>query len=158
MTSPSINFETICDNLAARFVAATIGTPTGAEAMKASYSEPPKSVPRTPAHFLEVQDGSVVANPSQWKHEMQVDGVFLMSRKSADTIRAEEQRRKWLPYLLHATVDKVKIDLGSASGYTVDKVFPTGWEWDEVKVADVEFHAIRVHWTVYVTENVALTA
>lgn len=157
MTSPTVGFEAICDALAARFVAAAIGTPAGEDAMKASYSKPPKSVPRTPAHLLEVQDGTVVASPAQWKHEMNIDGVFLVSRKTADTVRPEEQRRRWLPYLLHATVDAVKIGLGAQSGYTVDKAWPTGWEWDEYKVADVEFHAIRVHWTVYVTETVSLT-
>jgi hypothetical protein len=157
MSAPVIDFEAVCNALAARFVAAAIGTPSGQTAMKKSYPEPPESAPQTPCHILEVQDGSVVANPGQWKHEMQVDGVFLISRRTGDTIRPEAIRRKWLPYLLHATVDQMKLGLGSASGYTVDKAWPTGWEWDEYKVAATEYHAIRVHWTVYITENVALT-
>lgn len=157
MTSPVIDFESIMDALAARFVAATIGTPTGATAMKASYAEPPKSVPQTPAHLLEVQDGEVVASPGQWKHEMRVDGVLLVAKRPGDPQRVETQRQLWLPYLLHATVDQLKLGLGGATNYSVDKAIPTGWEWDEVKVADIEFDAIRVHWTVYVTENVSLT-
>lgn len=157
MTSPAIDFKAITTALAARFVAATIGTPTGADAMAASYAQSPKSVPQTPAHLIEVQDGSLIANPGQWKHEMNVDGVLLIAKRPADPQRVETQRQLWLPYLLHATVDQVKLNLGGATNYSVDKAIPTGWEWDEVKVADIEFDAIRVHWTVYVTETVVLT-
>lgn len=159
MTSPVIDFEGICDALAARFVAATIGTPTGVDAMRKSYSETPKSVPVAPSHLLEVQDGTVVANPAQWQHEFKIDGLLLLAKRPADTQRVETLRRKWLPYLLHATVDQVKLGFGGATGYTLDKAIPDGgWEWDEYSVAGTEFDAIRVHWTVYLTETVALTA
>ena len=156
MTTPKIDFESIMDALALRFAAAQIGTPTGAVAMKASYAESPKSVPQTPAHVLEVQDGTVVAN-SQWNHEINVDGLLLLAKRPADPQRVETQRQLWLPYLLHATVDQMKLGLGGATGYTVDKAIPSGWEWDLFKVADVEFEAIRVHWTIYLTETVSLT-
>ena len=157
MSSPVVDFKAICDALAARFVAAALGTPSGESAMVKSYAEPPESAPQTPCHILEVQDGEVVANPGQWKHEMRIDGLLLISRRTADTIRPEAKRRKWLPYLLHATVDAMKITLGAATNYTVDKALPTGWEWDEYTVGSTEYHAIRVHWTVWVTENVSLT-
>ncbi len=157
MTSPVINFAAICTALAARFVAAAIGTPTGASAMRASYAKPPKSVSATPAHLLEVQDGTVVASPGQWKHEMAIDGVLLLAKRPADPERVEEQRQLWLPFLLHATVDQGKLGLGGGTGYAVDKAVPSGWEWTEFEVAGAAYDAIRVHWTVYVTETVAMT-
>lgn len=157
MSSPVINFTAMTSALAARFVAATIGTPTGFVAMRNSYAKPPKNVPTTPSHLLEVQDGTVVANPGQWKHEMNVDGILLIAKRQADTQREEAQRQAWLPYLLHATVDQVKLGLGAATNYTVDKAFPSGWEWDEYEIGGDKYDAIRVHWTIYVTENVVLT-
>lgn len=157
MTTPTVNFAAICTALAARFVAAAIGTPTGAQAMRASYAKPPKNVPATPAHLLEVQEGSLVANPGQWKHEINIDGILVLSKRPGDPERVEAQRQLWLPYLLHATVDALKITLGGAVGYTVDKAIPSGWEWTEYEVGGDTYDAIRVHWTVYVTENVSLT-
>ncbi|MFZ9979549.1 MAG: hypothetical protein ACO3HN_06355 [Opitutales bacterium] len=157
MTSPVINFEAVCDALASRFAAATIGTPTGAAAMRASYSETPKNVPAVPAHLLEVQTGTVTANPGQWKHEMDIDGVFLLSKRPGDTARVETQRRLWLPYLLHAAVDQMKLGYGGATGYSVDKVVPTSWEFTEFVVASDEYDAIRVSWRLYITENVTPT-
>jgi len=156
MTSPVIDFEAICDALAARFVAATLGTPTGLTAIRKSYSETPKGVAALPAHFLEVLDGTVVLN-NRWEHEIRIDGVLLLDKRPGDTARSETVRRKWLPYLLHATVDQVKLGIGAASGYEVAKVIPTGWEWDKVDVADTEYDAIRVHWMVYLYETVSLT-
>lgn len=158
MSTPTVNVEAILDALAARFLAAAIGTPTGAQAMRASYSETPKNVAATPCHLLEVQDGTVVANPGQWKHEIQVDGLLLLSKRPGDTARVETQRRLWLPYLLHASVDQVKLGLGGASGYSVDKAFPVGWEFTEYLVGADTYDAIRVAWTIWVTENVTLTA
>lgn len=152
-----IDLEAICDNLALRFEPATIGTPTGAPAMREVYSESPKSVPTVPAVLLEVADGSLTANPGQWKHELAIDVMFLLSKRPADPVRVETNRRKWLPYLLRATVGQMKLGLGGATGYSVDKAIPTGWEFTEYDVADVTFDAIRVRFVVYVTETVALT-
>lgn len=158
MSTPTINAEAILDAMAARFLAAAIGTPSGATAMRASYSETPKNVAATPCHLLEVQDGSVVANPGQWKHEINVDGLLLLSKRPGDTARVETQRRLWLPYLLHATVDQLKLGLGSATGYSVDKALPTGWEFTEFPIGADNYDAIRVAWTIWVTETVTLTA
>jgi hypothetical protein len=158
VSSPVIDFSAICTAFAARFVAATIGTPASpATAMRASYANTPKNVPVAPSHLLEVNDGTVVATPGQWKHEMNVDGLLLLAKRPADPERVEALRKLWLPFLLHATVDAMKITLGGAVGYSVDKALPTGWEFTEFPVGGVEFDAIRVHWTIYVTENVMPT-
>lgn len=157
MSTPVIDFAAICTALAARFVAATLGTPTGASAMRASYAKPPKNVPATPAHLLETQDGTVIANPGQWRHEMAIDGVLLLAKRPADPERVEAQRQLWLPYLLHATVDQMRLGLGSQAGWSVDKALPTGWEWTEYDVAGDTYDAIRVHWRIWIAENVSLT-
>ncbi len=115
MTTPAIDFNAICVALAARFVAGTIGTPTGAVAMRQSLAQSPKAINTDgPVHLLEVTDGSVIAAAGQWKH-------------------------------------------GGATNYTVDKAIPTGWLWDEFRVGNDDWDAIRVHWALFVTENVTLT-
>lgn len=158
MTSPAIDFNAICVALAARFAPGTIGTPTGAQAMRKSFAQTPKQIgPDGPVHLLEVNTGTVIANPGQWKHTMQVDGLLLLSKRPGDSSRVETQRKLWLPFLLHATVDQLKLGLGGATNYTVDKALPEGWRWDEFKVGGDAWDAIRVNWTLYVTENVTLT-
>ena len=156
MSTPAIDFGAICTAFAARFVASAIGTPTGAVAMKASYADPPKNIPSVPCHLLEVQDGTVVAN-AQWQHEMNIDGLLLISKRIGDTAREDRQRKLWLPYLLHATVDQFKLGLGGATNYTVNKAYPTGWEFTEYEVGADKYDAIRVHWTISVYETVTLT-
>lgn len=157
MTAPVIDFKGICTALGARFAAATLGTPTGAPAIRAVYPQSLKAAPALPCIILEPQDGSVVANPGQWKHEMQIDVLLVLAKRPADPDRVETWRQLYLPYLLHATVDQLKLGLGGASGYTVDKAIPATWEYDLFRVGDMEFDAIRVPYTVYVTENVTLT-
>ncbi|HUW16019.1 MAG TPA: hypothetical protein VMW94_02980 [Actinomycetes bacterium] len=152
-----IDLEAICDALALRFEPGTIGTPSGGPAMREVYSESPRSVPTVPAVLLEVQDGTLVASPGQWKHEISIDVLFLLSKRPADPVRVETNRRKWLPYLLQATVGQMKLGLGGASGYSVDKAIPISWEFTEFDVADVTFDAIRVRYVAYVTESVTLT-
>ena len=152
-----IDFEAICDALAARFETGVIGTPTGAPAMREVYPEPPKAVPVVPSVIVEVSDGTLVANPGQWKHELNIDVMFLLSKRPADPVRVETNRRKWLPSLLRATAGQMKLGLGGATGYSVDKAIPAGWEFVEYDVADAPFDAIRVRYVVYVTETVSLT-
>lgn len=151
-----IDFKAICDNLAARFAPNTISTPTGAAAMRASYAQQPKNIAAVPCVILEVQDGNLTANPGQWKHEMNIDVLFLLSKRPGDPARVEAQRQLWLPYLLAATEAQMKLNLGSASGYTVDKAIPSTWEWIEYGVGQDTYDGIRVRYTVYVTENVSL--
>jgi hypothetical protein len=148
----------MCDALAARFAPGTISTPTGASAMRKAYSEAPKNIPAVPAVFLEVKDGDIVANPGQWKFEHNVDVVFLLSKRPGDPARVETQRRYWLPILWAATQGQLKLGYGGASGYSLDKAIPTGWEFTEEAVAGDLYDGIRLHWILYVTETVALTA
>ena len=152
-----IDFGAICTALGARFEPAVIGTPTGAPAMREVYTDAPKNVPVVPSVILEVQDGSLVANPGQWKHEMNIDVLFLLSKRPADPARVEANRKRWLPYLLRATVGQLKLGLGAASGYSVDKAIPTGWEWIEATVGGDTYDGIRVRFVIYVTETVSLT-
>jgi len=156
MSSPVIDLKGICDALAARFVSGTIGTPSGAPAMRGSTGQVPKAITALPYTFLEVQNGSVIAN-MRWEHTIQIDSVTLFGKRSGTTQRPEADRQRWLPYLLHATVDKVK--LGIAPGaYEVAKALPDGgWEWDEVDVGGETYWGVRVHWNVYVYETVSLT-
>lgn len=157
MSSPTIDFKAICNALAARFVAAAIGTPTGATAIRQSFAQSPKNVSALPAHLLEVSDGTIIPNPGQWRHEMGIDGVLLLAKRPADPERVETLRQLWLPYLLHATMDKLALGLSGQAGYSVDKAVPSSWEWIEYEVGGVGYDAIRVRWTVYVTETVSLT-
>ena len=152
-----IDFKAICDALAARYAAGTITTPTGALAMRKSYGQLPKNIPAVPAVVIDVQDGEVTANPGQWKHEMHLDVVFLLSKRPGDTARVDAQRQIWLPTLLAATQGQMKLTLGGATGYSVDKAIPFGWEFTEFPFGGDEYDAILIHFTVYVTENVTLT-
>lgn len=151
-----INFKAICDALAARYQAGTIATPTGAAAMRKAYGQIPKSIPAVPAVVIDVQAGTVVANPGQWKHEIAIDVVFLLSKRPGDPARVDAERQRWLPTLLSATHAQMKLGLGGATGYSVDKAIPSGWEFTEFPFEGVEYDAIRIHFTVYVTETVTL--
>lgn len=158
MTIPTIDLRAICAAFALRFVAATIGTPTGVSsgAMRGSEGTQPKSIPQTPYHYLEVLDGEVVAN-SQWNHTINVDGVFILGKRPGDPERVDADRQRWLPYLLHATVDQLKLGIGAQVGYTLDKAIPTGWEFTEEEIGATKYDAIRVHWQLWITETVSLT-
>lgn len=156
MSAPSIDFEDICAALGNRFLASAMGTPVNADAVRKVYPQSTRGALALPAVVLEPQRGTVVAAPSQWKHEMDVDVLLLIAKRSADEARMEAARQRYLPYLLHATADQLKLGLGSESGYSVDKAIPTGWEWDRYDVAGVEYEAVRVAYRVYVTETVSL--
>lgn len=157
MTSPVIDFYGIGTALAARFVAATIGTPSGAPAMRASWPMPPKNVAAVPCVVVEFDEGEVVASPGQWQHQATIDVWFLLSKRPGDPARVDADRRRWLPYLLHATVDKMQLGIGAQVGYTVDKAFPLTWSFTEYTVGGDEYDAIHVPYRVWVTETVTLT-
>ena len=155
-----IDLAAICAGLAARFAPGTISTPSGSPtlvAMRSSVSKRPKDVNAFPMVYLAVDQGTVVANPGQWKHEIAIDVMFLLSKRQADPARVDEQRQRWLPALLGATQGQLKIGLGNATGYSVDKALPASWEFTEDVIGGVEYDAIRVGVTVYVTETVSLT-
>lgn len=156
MSLPGSAFLTAVDALGDRFAAAVLGTPTGVPAVRAVYPVSTKSVSSLPAVVLEVQDGNLVANPGQWKHEWNVDVLLLLAKRPADPARVETMRQAYLPYLLGATKNPMKLGLGGESGWNVDKALPSTWEWTEYDVADVTYDAIRVSYTIYVTESVTL--
>lgn len=156
MSLPGTAFIAAVDALGDRFVASTLGTPANCPAVRAVYPVSTKSVTTLPAVVLEVQDGSVVANPGQWKHEWNVDVLLLLAKRPADPDRVETWRQSYLPYLLNATTGQLKLGLGGTSGWNVDKALPVNWEWDIYRVADIEYDAIRVGYTIWVTETVTL--
>lgn len=152
-----IDLKAICDGLAARFAPGTLATPTGAVAIRASLAKHPKDVNAVPMAYLDVQDGAVVAN-SRWEHTINIDVVFLLSKRPGDPTRVDVQRQIWLPYLLAATEAQLKIGIGAQAGYEVAKAIPTGWEFTEENVGGTEYDAIRVHYQVFAYENVSLVA
>ncbi len=151
-----IDFAGICDALAARFEAATLGTPTGAPPIAATFGQMPKAAPALPAVVIVPQDGQVVAQSSAWQHEMRLDAVLVLARRSGDPARVESERQAYLPYLLAATEGQLQLGLGSQPGWGVVKALPTGWDWAEWDMAGDGFDALRVHFQVWVGENVSL--
>lgn len=141
--------------LAARFEPATIGTPTGAPAMREVYDLPPKGVPTVPAVVLEVQDGTIVAQSSYWEHHVSVDTVFLLSQRPGDPARVEANRRRWLPYLWSATIGQWKLGIGGQSGYELKSALPVSWEFIIYAVGSNEFDAIRVTWDLWINQTVS---
>ena len=151
-----IDFKAICDALAACYAPGTIARPTGAVAMRKSYGQIPKNVPAVPAVIVVPQQGTVTANPGQWKHEMALDAVFILAKRPGDPARVEAQRQIWLPTLLGATQGQLKLGLGSECGYSVDKAIPNGWDFVEFPVGGDTYDGIVIHYTVYVTQTVTL--
>lgn len=154
MSLPGTAFVTAVAALADRFQAATLGTPANCPAVRAVYPTSAKAIANLPAVIFEVQDGEVVANPGDWKHQWNVDVLLLLAKRPADPDRVETYRQGYLPYLLAATRKHLKLGLGSESGWSVDKAIPVDWEWTEYRVADIEYDAIRVPHTIYVSETV----
>ena len=152
----SIDFEAICEALADRFEPAAIGTPSGAPAMRMAFAQVPKNVSVVPCVLLEVSDGSVIMSTGTWNHQMNIDVLFLLSKRPSDPDRVESNRQRWLPYLLKATQGQFKLGLGAATGYSVNKAYPTTWSWDEYLVGGDTYDAIRVRYVVDVTETVTL--
>ena len=156
----AVDLAAICTGLAARFAPGTISTPSGSPTlvgMRASLATRPKDVNAFPMVYLAVDQGSIVANPGQWKHEISIDVMFLLSKRQADPARVDAQRERWLGTLLTATTGQMKLGLGNATGYSVDKAIPASWEFTEDIIGAVEYDAIRVNYTVYVTSTEPLT-
>ena len=156
MSLPGTAFLAAVDALGDRFVAATLGTPSGAPAIRAVYPVSLKAASELPAVVLEVDAGTLVANSSQWKHEWNVDVYLVIAKRPADPQRVETIRQAYLPYLLGATEGKLKLGLGSEAGWTLDKAIPASWEFLEYSIGDIGYDAIRVGYTLYATETVSL--
>lgn len=147
-----MDLEAISNGLAARFAPGTIGTPTGASAMRASYGQAPNSIPTTPCIVVFPKDGDLVYGSGQVKGQHRLDVCFYLSKSPGDIARVEKQRQKWLGLLLAATHGAMKLGLASA----VDKAIPASWEFTELPYAGELYDGIIVHVTVYATDNVSL--
>lgn len=151
-----IGFLAACNALAARFAPGTITTPTGAVAMRHAYGQMPKNVAAVPCVLVEPVSGSIDANPDRWLHQMDVDVLFLLSKRPGDPARVETQRQTWLPTLLAATEGQLKLGLGAQSGWELAKAIPIGWEWTEYLIGAEEYDAIRIHFRLFIYESVVL--
>lgn len=147
------DLEDICDAIAARYAPGTIGTPTSATAMRASYGQAPNSIPSTPAVVVLPKSGTVIYNPGQRKSEHEIDVLFYHSRRQGDVPRSETERQRWLPTLLAALHGQVKLGLAP----DVDKALPTEYEFTELEYGGDAYDGIRINVRVWVTETVTLT-
>ena len=152
MTVPSFDFYTVCSALGSAFAPGTIGTPTGEDAMRAVYPHGVKGIGAYPALVLQVQHGEVVANSDNWSHKAYIDAILLLSKRGGNPPDVEASRQRWLPYLLSATEDHLKIGVGAQSGWELKSAMPIGWEWAEVDVDGDGFDGIRVHYEVWIYE------
>jgi hypothetical protein len=151
-----IDFKACCNALAARFAPGTISTPSGAVAMRHAYGQMPKNVAAVPCVLVEPINGTIQANPGQWSHEMDVDVLFLLSKRPGDPARVELQRQIWLPTLLAATEGQLKLGIGVQTGWELAKAIPIGWEWTEYPIGAENYDAIRIHYRLFVFETVSL--
>lgn len=149
----SFDLNAICNNLAAKFAAGTIATPTGATAMRKSYGQQPVAAPALPAVILEVVGGEVILASQAWSGTQNIDVVFLVTKAQADTARADKERQLWLPALLNACW--ADMDLGLAPN--VAKVYPQTWEFTEYLYGGTSYDAIVVHYAVDVRITQAMT-
>lgn len=149
-----MDLEDICDALAARYVSATIGTPTGALPIRFTYGQAPNSMPATPSVVVIPQRGEMVYNPGQRQTQHEIDVLFYHSKRQGDIPRSETERQRWLMYLLNALHGQAKLGLGSSG---VDKALPTNYEFVELPYGGDLYDGIRISVTVWVTESVTLT-
>lgn len=148
------DMEDICDALAARYLPATIGTPTNGVGMRASYGQAPNSIPSTPAVVVLPKSGTLTYQSGTRDSEHDIDVLFFYARREGDVPRSETQRQRWLPLLLNALHGQVKLGL-SADG--VQKAFPVDYEFTELTYAGDDYDGIRITVRVWITEPVTLT-
>ena len=149
----SFDLEDVCDAIAARYAPGTIGTPSGATAMRAAYGQAPNSIPMTPAVVVLPKSGELVYGAGQRKSEHEIDVLFYASRRQGDVPRAETERQKWLPTLLAAVHGQVKLGLAP----DVDKALPASYDFTELEYNGESYDGIRIGLRVWVTETVSLT-
>lgn len=148
-----MDFNDICDGLAARYAPGTIGTPTGASAMRGAYGQEPNGAKPTPFVVVHPQDGEVTFDPGILRGEHNLDVDFYLSKASADFKRIETERQLWLPLLLTATTGQVKLNLAPI----VMKALPVGWEYDQLPYGGETYDGITIHYRVWTEEAVTLT-
>lgn len=147
------DLEDISDAIAARYLPGTIGTPTGAMAMRASYGQMPNSIPITPAVVVVPQRGEVVYGTQTWDVTHEIDVLFFYSRKQADVPRSETERQRWLPYLLNALNGQMQLGLSGS----VKSAMPTSYEFTELPYGGEQYDGIRISLDVIVREPVTMT-
>lgn len=148
-----MDFNDICDGLAARFEPATIGTPTGADAMRSAWGQAPNGPKPTPFAVVFPQDGEVTYTPGQRLGQHNLDLQFFLSKAGGDFSRVETQRQLWLPYLLSATDGQMKLGLSG----TVLKAIPVSWTYAEIVYGGDTYDGIVIHFRVWTEESVTLT-
>jgi len=148
-----MDFNAICDGLAARFAAATIGTPTGATAMRGAYGQAPNGVPTFPCVVVVPQNGDVTYGAGIEDGQHDIDVNFYYAKAAGDFPRSETQRQLWLPYLLTATNGQMALGLAP----TVLKAIPTGYEFAELPYGGETYDGIVVHYRVWTRDSVTLT-
>jgi hypothetical protein len=149
-----IALQAPCAALAARFL--VVSTPSGALPMRQSTGQMPKQIAALPATYIEVTDGTVVAN-DRWEHSINVASVTLFAKRPGDPVRVDKQRQLWLPALLSATEGQMKLGIGAQAGYELAKALPMSWRWDEVAVGGEDYDAVRITWQLFIYETVTLT-
>lgn len=149
----SLDLEDICDAIAARYAPGTIGTPSSATAMRASYGQAPNSLPSTPAIVVLPKTGTLIYGSGQRKSEHEIDVLFYHSRRQGDVPRSETERQRWLPTLLNALHGQTKLGLSP----DVDKALVTDYAFTELGYGGDEYDGIRINVRVWVTEAVTLT-
>lgn len=149
-----MNLYTIRQNLAAKYAAGTISTPSGAIAMRFAFADTPKSIPATPAVYIEATDGEVVMESGAWVVTNHLIVNFLLAKKPGDPERVDAQRDRWLATLLQATF--ADLDLGLAG--SVKSSYPVRYEFAEIDFGADLYDGIRIFLDVIVREAVTLTA
>ena len=148
-----MDLEDICDALADLYAPGTIGTPTGATAMRASYGQAPNSVPMTPCVVVMPDTGTLIYGSGERKSEHDIKVQFYHSKRQGDIPRSETERQRWLPTLLNAVHGSVKLGLSSY----VDKALPTDYSFVEFTYSGDTYDGILINYRVWVTETVTLT-
>lgn len=147
-----MDLKAICDALAARFTAATMGTPTSSPAMLATYGQQPKSGSQAlPATIVEADiAGQVITDNDAWRYRIHVPTVTLFSKRPGDSAQVEAWRQRYLGYLLAAAEGQMKLGIGAQPGYEVKSAMPMDFEWLEYPIGSDDYDAIRVRWEVLV--------
>jgi hypothetical protein len=129
-------------------------TPPTGDLMRKAYGQWPNNTPVLPCAVVEPKSGELILAPGAYNGTHSVDVVLLIEKASADFARIETRRQKWLPVIYHAFDSAMALGLSG----TVNKVYPTGYEFVEFPYAGVAYDAIVVHFAISTTEIVTLAA
>lgn len=147
------DLKSICDNLAAKFLA--VSQPSGTPAaIKAAFGQEPTGIPNTPAVYIEVDDGEIILGNGTWDVTHNVIVNFLLAKAPGDPNRVDRWRQLWLVPLLQATFGD-----GDLSATGVKSALPEKYEFAEIIVGGEPFDGIRIFYAVRVkSEAVSYSA